>query len=489
MECVLTANQIKVFHRAITCLARIGNELLIEALSDKMILRTLNASRSAFLAISFKAQFFDAYQLLVPVAQCSVLLKAVCTVFRMAPSSMERIAIILPDMVATKLQWTLECFHGIRKTYWITCTNEPEMQHVALDRKSFPSHLVVKPCDLNRLLANFQSSLQEITLIATEPSPVSSSGITKTSPEGKAVELRSYIDPVKENNDAALHTQLWIDPAEELQEYVHRGTAVDVTFSIKELKAFLAFCEGSEADMHLFFERAGNPVLLAPRFGLDDLDHADFDATLVLATMLGSQLREAESSELAPPQAAGNSRPTSQVNGSTAHDALGPRPSSQRVQRTSISSPKSAGEHSDHTKIWSEISGSATKSWDNRDAAREPVYMQDSNDASEEILVGLQQQQLHQANANQVTAIGRMAHLRSPASSDLLRGDHNCLPHVMETCEATGEQVPTMPIDENIISKRNPGNWLSADIEEDEDEDDGDDLCVQSTPPQRRGMI
>lgn len=151
-------------------------------------------------------------------------LKAVCTVFRMAPSTMERVTIILPDMAATKLQWTLECLHGmstvpnngprltawlwywliqvialvlgIRKTYWITCTSDPDMHHVALDRKSFSSHLVVKPSDLNRLLANFQSSLQEITLIATEPSPLSSFGI-RSSSEGKAIELRSYIDPAK----------------------------------------------------------------------------------------------------------------------------------------------------------------------------------------------------------------------------------------------------------------------------------------------------
>ena len=148
-------------------------------------------------------------------------LKAVCTVFRMTPSSIERLTIILPDTAATKLQWTLECLHGmssngprltaclwywliqvftlvlgIRKTYWITCTNDPDMQHVALDRKSFSSHLVVKPSDLNRLLANFQSSLQEITLIATEPSPLASFGMRNSS-EGKAIELRSYTDPVK----------------------------------------------------------------------------------------------------------------------------------------------------------------------------------------------------------------------------------------------------------------------------------------------------
>lgn len=54
---------------------------------------------------------------------------------------------------------------------------------------------MVRPRDLSRLLANFQSSLQEITIIATEPlvGPSDAGGEIG----GKAVELRSYIDPAK----------------------------------------------------------------------------------------------------------------------------------------------------------------------------------------------------------------------------------------------------------------------------------------------------
>lgn len=36
--------------------------------------------------------------------------------------------------------------------------------------------------------------------------------------------------------DTRLHTQLWIDPAEEFEEYVHTGDPVDVTLGLKELK-------------------------------------------------------------------------------------------------------------------------------------------------------------------------------------------------------------------------------------------------------------
>lgn len=78
---------------------------------------------------------------------------------------------------------------GMRKTYGIPCNIETDIQHLSFEREKFPSNLVVRPQILNRLLANFQSSLQEITIIATEPSPLPS--------DGKAVELRSYLDPTK----------------------------------------------------------------------------------------------------------------------------------------------------------------------------------------------------------------------------------------------------------------------------------------------------
>lgn len=74
MECMLSGNQIKSLNRAVNCLYRVGSELLIEVLPDKLSLRTLNSAWSAFLSVSFKGQFFDAFHVHTPAA-CSVLLK------------------------------------------------------------------------------------------------------------------------------------------------------------------------------------------------------------------------------------------------------------------------------------------------------------------------------------------------------------------------------------------------------------------------------
>ncbi|KAL3690395.1 hypothetical protein R1sor_016704 [Riccia sorocarpa] len=503
MECVLSGHQIKTLNRAIICMSKIGTELLIDAQPDKLVFRTLNSSRSSFLSITFKPQFFDAYSLSESVVQCSVLLKSVCTVFRTPPGNIDRLAVVLPSQDANKLQWTLECHSGMRKSYWISCNAEDDMQDVVVPRESLSSHLVVRPKDLSRLLANFQSSLSEITLIATEPANTPNGS---EDPEAKAVELRSYFDTVKEGTEDTLHTQLWIDPAEELREYSHFGDAVDVTFSMKELKAFIVFCEGSEADMHMFFEKAGHPVLVAPRFGLDDAEHADFDATLVLATVQGSQIRTADASAEARP-----------VNGSQRANARN-LTTSQAERRNNGSRGPTPGSlpDSDHTVIWSELTGSAGRVNNARGRAgrRESSEPEHSLDASEEIAFRHQRQQPNEASGNSTPAgravpaengTGAQNEIRRQEGRDAVQQmNPGHTGGVSSTRDASEQRAhgaePALPTRTSLeppsgnISTAKQGtatnlrNWVTGDIEDDDDDDSNEEFCVESTPPHRRGV-
>lgn len=87
---------------------------------------------------------------------------------------------------------------------------------------------------------------------------------------------------------------------------------------------------------------ASRPILMAPKFGFEDGSHSNFDATLVLATMLISQLHEGTASE--PPAAANRIRArTEERNGSHLQ---------QENCRTNASELPS-----DHTRIWSDLSG------------------------------------------------------------------------------------------------------------------------------------
>ncbi|KAL5217976.1 hypothetical protein ABZP36_018660 [Zizania latifolia] len=443
MELSMSGGALRTFTRCVTCLARVGSDLVLQARPAKLELHTLNSSRSAYASISLERDFFDEFRISSAASasgpsstplQCSVLLKSVLSVLRTPTTALDRIAASLPHPDATKLQLTLHCLNGVRKTYWIACSAEPEVQTLALDRSNFSSRLAIRPRDLARLLSNFQSSLQELTIIATDPTAGHSNvggGVDEV--EGKAVELRSYIDPAKDDCDTRLHTQLWIDPAEEFVEYVHSGDPVDVTFGLKELKAFLTFCEGCEVDILLFFQKAGQPVLLVPKFGLDNGSSSDFDATLVLATMLVSQLTD-------------NS--VSQQPATSAQQAEEPR-----VAATPSLVPENVP---NHTKIWSELSGSAPKSFE---VSREK-HTQKERNASANVLNDTSM--LHSVNAR----------CKPPAADNAN--------DIVQPMQLDHLEEPLDVVSDNPRSQHHPSNWVGAD--EDDDDDEDEELFVQTTP-------
>lgn len=81
---------------------------------------------------------------------------------------------------------------------------------------------------------------------------------------------------------------------------------------------------------------------MAPKFGLDDGSSSNFDATIVLATMLMSQLHEGNPSQNPPVDDA-------------MHGQIDHRMGSQAQPGTSRAN---VSEHpSNHTKIWSDLSG------------------------------------------------------------------------------------------------------------------------------------
>lgn len=115
---------------------------------------------------------------------------------------------------------------------------------------------------------------------------------------------------------------------------------------------------------------------MAPKFGLDDGSISNFDATVVLATMLTSQLREANSSE--PPQAA-TAMPGQAVAGTGSQ-------AQQERCRANVS------EHpSDHTRIWSELSGTFIVffSGDNKMLNQKLIYSISLQEVQQEVVVVL----------------------------------------------------------------------------------------------------
>jgi len=272
------SGQIKHLKGAIQSLGKIGSELLIEAIPERMILRSINSSRTAYMSVTFHCGFFDSYSVFdAAVPQAGVLIKSVLAVFRAQKIRSMDVELNTQD---TSMNFTLICGNGLRKTYMVQCL-ETEILQASVDKDQYPVTVVAETGELNRLLSTFQSSLDEIILICSPDTDARAS---------KAVQLHSFFDPAKVNTDKVLRTQLAIDTHHVFLAYSNTlGEATDVTFNIKDFRCMVQLCEMMPANMVLRFAEPGHPLVVEPHLNDSALEALQYEAELVLATLMESK--------------------------------------------------------------------------------------------------------------------------------------------------------------------------------------------------------
>ncbi|KAL3142661.1 hypothetical protein ABBQ38_002970 [Trebouxia sp. C0009 RCD-2024] len=188
LKATLTGSQIKHLKIALQCLGRIGSELLLEGFPEKVVLRSINSSKSAYASVSFQSSFFDEYNVFQRnVVQAGVLMKHVLTVFR--TQKIARLTLHL-DTDANTLLLVVHADNGLEKRYTVPCL-EAEILQATVDKEMFPTYLLAEAGELNRLLSSFHTTVAEITIIATPDSEVEAGQASKT------VQMRSFNDPAK----------------------------------------------------------------------------------------------------------------------------------------------------------------------------------------------------------------------------------------------------------------------------------------------------
>lgn len=211
----------------------------------------------------------------------------------------EQLTLRMAEGASARLTVQLVCGKsGLVKTYDVACLAEPEILCANIDRRKLPVKVVVKPKELARMLANFHSGQVDVTFVSLPDTPLAA-----PLPPGVAVKrlrLLSFVDPAKaEPTGSQLTTRLAVDAGDEMvATYTHRGNALaEATVNLRDLRVMVAFCEAVEADLALWFEAPGAPLLCCPDFrsritsyfqGHGQERSLDWDAELVLATMLDS---------------------------------------------------------------------------------------------------------------------------------------------------------------------------------------------------------
>ncbi|EFJ49453.1 hypothetical protein VOLCADRAFT_89888, partial [Volvox carteri f. nagariensis] len=189
------------------------------------------------------------------------------------------------DNAAAKLQATVHTDEGLIKRYAFNCL-DGEVLQATVDHAAYPTMVIAEASELEKLLSSFQHTLDEITLIAN---PLGAAALANGH---KACEIRSFVDPLKGGQESALMTSLTLDTRSVFTSYSHSSPlAADVTFNVKDFRAMTALCTALGADVALWLQMAGAPLVVEPHFrGLREGAETDFQAMLVLSTLTDSQL-------------------------------------------------------------------------------------------------------------------------------------------------------------------------------------------------------
>merc|ERR1719172_123920 len=261
---------------ALSALARVGAEASLEAFPSVLVLRALNASRSAYLRVELQCSFFDAFDVRAsPCIRAGVYVKHLLAASR--GPKISRLAFEL-EAGGAHLRVNVDCESGLQKSYAIP-TLETEVLQATVDAGA-------DAAEMGRLLSGFQAALEEITVVAEPPGP------------GKCCRFQSFFDPTRAAGDRhqTLYTQVSLDTTNHLQGYSHAGSGtLDSTFNLKDFKIMVALCSGMEAQVALHLAGPGAPAVAFPHLPAEQGRPLGYSAELVLAT-----LEEAAAPEEAP---------------------------------------------------------------------------------------------------------------------------------------------------------------------------------------------
>ncbi|ORY05753.1 Rad9-domain-containing protein [Basidiobolus meristosporus CBS 931.73] len=288
LQAVIPAVSLKPFYKILHCLSRIGEDLNLEARRNKLLLTTINSSRSAFGNFSCSRKFFDEYKLHIEPGDSEKepletfawggggSNQSLVSIFRKRNNldkTVEKCELRLEEGAGAgdecRLVIQMFCKYGIVKTYKLFY--EPcEPLHALYSKADFRNRWVASPKILSGWIFHFHHKLEEITL-ECEPNVIRMKSFTE--------EIQQIADETgkREEFRRGLQTEI-ISESDEFDLYEIHGDA-EMTFNLKEFKAIVSFAETMSTSVIAHFENGGKPLLLSVQ--LADAVFGEF----VLATL------------------------------------------------------------------------------------------------------------------------------------------------------------------------------------------------------------
>jgi len=248
-------------------LAKIGDDVYLEPSKDKLGIRTVNSSRSAYATFTFGKSFFSAIESNnssemdgSEEERCKVMVRSLLLAFR-SLSVLEKTVnscTLETGMEECKLKVSLHCRHNVTKNFSLGLV-ECDPLRAVYDTSKCTNIWMIQSKVMQDANGNFLSNQEEVTMHVS----------------ANCFKMKNYNDDYDERKH--IHTELSMRPAEFEQYDIVEETSI--TFCLKELRSMLTFAEFLELPITAKFSRGGQPMVLS-------VSHGEFlSCTYVLATL------------------------------------------------------------------------------------------------------------------------------------------------------------------------------------------------------------
>ncbi|XP_055855486.1 cell cycle checkpoint control protein RAD9A [Episyrphus balteatus] len=261
MKCVLSGANSRIFAKAIQSLSKFGTDLYIEADDNGFQLRSVNANKSAVGTFKFFTRFFETYDLAAGSSDdenyCRLSMKACLGAFK----SMKQVETCSIQIQPSRSKFLVQmnCKHETVKHFIISIIDDDNVTaEVPMD--NFPNSIGGSYKIFQEIVGNFQTAEEEITFEV----------------RSDKVNVKNYVEGSRVN-DKFMRSQLKLT-SDEFENYTI-SEETQVTFCLKEFRAFLLFSEALFENLEIKFREAGSPIVF-------QIEKANFfEGVLIMSTL------------------------------------------------------------------------------------------------------------------------------------------------------------------------------------------------------------
>lgn len=244
MEIGIPGRNLNMFSRIIHFCSVLSEHVYLESRGKELVLKAINAARSAYVIFRIDREFFDLLnELEKSLPSFKIPLKSLSAIFRVT-DNVDR-CLLRFDLAETSLHIENRCQYEVRKTFRVYYTEE-ECVTVNCSVENLCNRIIGSTSFFRDLVTNFQNTLDEITF-----SFANNDFIVKT-----------CLDPNRIGDEKLLYTECKVDKAE-LDFYHVSDLDGHITFSLKELKMFLPLCKDIAQPVTCNFDSPGSPMVFS----------------------------------------------------------------------------------------------------------------------------------------------------------------------------------------------------------------------------------